>query len=341
MERRSPGGVGTLITTAHWTKTAGLLLGVVVACAAFLTLGAAPVSADDDPDFDARTGDRLDVRRALIFDQFSLEAGQPRDMDGRAPDTASIGTLWAVELGDWYILGRKGGSVVERSPEEWYVATDKRANIDAERANVLVRSRIKRRGGYQYFGVTARHSGPVDWLGAWFDPEGWPSDPASGEECPGHAARCGAIVLGAKDQDQAPEQFIELERARFDWNQGKTHVVSLAVVGDQVTVRVGTRVMIRAEFSGLGDATEVGLFSRGKGSTEFQNFLVTGRLRLARLTEEAAEHSSSSDGGPASGNGRGQDVRNVVARFGSNDGGPASGNGLGQVVRNVVARFRQ
>ena len=124
-------------------------------------------------------------------------------------------------------------------------------------------------------------------------------------------------MLGAKDQDSAPGQFIELERARFDWCKGRTHVISLAIVGDRVTVRVGRRVMIRAEFSGLGDATEVGLFSRGKGSTQFKNLLATGRVRLAHLIEEAAEH------------------------FGSNDGGPTGGNRPGHVIRNVVAWFRR
>ena len=314
MERGSPGGVGTLITTAHWTRRAALLLlGVAIACTAFVALGVEAASADSDPDVDARTGDRLGARHRLIFDRFTLKPGQSRDMDGREPDTASIGTTWSVELGIWRILGRKGGSVVERSPEDWSVATDKRVNIDAERANVFVSSRIKRRGGYQYFGVTARHSGPVDWLGAWFDPEGWP--PNGGEGCPGGQERCGAIVLGAKDQYSAPGEFIELERARFDWRKGKTHVISLAVLGGRVTVRVGTRVMIRAEFSGLGDATEVGLFSRGKGSTQVQNFLATGRIRFAELIEEATEHLGSGDGGPAGGNPPGQVIRNVVARF--------------------------
>jgi len=92
-------------------------------------------------------------------------------------------------------------------------------------------------------------------------------------------------------------------------------VISLAVVGDRVTVRVGREVMIRAEFSGLGDATEVGLFSRGKGSTQFKNFVATGRVRLAQLIEEAVEHFSSNDRGPASHNGLGQVATNVVARF--------------------------
>ena len=44
---------------------------------------------------------------------------------------------------------------------------------------------------------------------------------------------------------------------------------------------VGLRLMIQAEFDGLGDATEVGLFSRGKGTTRYQNFIASGRLRLA------------------------------------------------------------
>lgn len=285
MERRSPGGVGTLITTAHWTRrTALLLFGIAIAFAVFVTVGAAPVVADDDPDEDRRSGEKLGGRKTLIYDQFSLKREQSRDLEGREPDKASIGTVWEVELGDWYILGRKGGSVVERSPEDWSDATDKRVNIDAETANLTVSSSIKRGDGYQYFGVTTRHSGPVDWLGAWFDPEGWPAGgPGSGEPCPRGQERCGAIVLGAKDQSQAPAEFIELLRARYDWREGKKGTISLAVIDDQVEVRAGGKVMIRAEFAGLGDATEVGLFSRGEGETAFEDFKASGRVRLKKV----------------------------------------------------------
>jgi len=260
-----------LIAAAHWTKRAALLLlALAIGFTVFLTVGAAPASAKDG-------------RQTLIYDQFTLKPGQSRDMDEREPDKTSIGTLWSVELGDWQILGRKGGKVVELTEGWWKYASDKRVNIDAETADVTVSSKIKRRGGYQYFGVTARHSGLVDWLGAWFDPEGWPPNGVSGEACPGGDERCGAIVLGAKDHDlplppeTADDEFIELERARYKWPKGKTHTISLAVVGNLVTVRVGKKVMIRAEFSGLGDATEVGLFSRGEGETEFENFKATGR----------------------------------------------------------------
>ena len=273
-----------MITTAHWTKRAPLLLlAVAIAFAVFLTVGAATAAADDDPDEDRRSGEKLDSRKTLIYDQFSLKREQSRDLDGRKPDKVHRGSRWSVELGDWYIPGRSGGSVVERSEGYWEYVLDKRVNIDSKAANVAVLSRIKRSDGHQLFGVTARHSGPVDWLGAWFDPWGWPSDPLAGEECPDDAARCGAIVLGAKDQSQTPDDFIELERARFEWDEGETSTISLTVVDNQVTVRVGTRVMIRAEFVGLGDATEVGLFSRGKGETAFENFKASGRVRLKKV----------------------------------------------------------
>ena len=275
-----------MITTAHWTKRAPLLLfAVAIAFAVFVTVGAAPVVADDDPDEDRRSGEKLGGRKTLIYDQFSLKREQSRDLDGREPDRASIGTVWEVELGDWHILGRKGGEVVERSLGYWEYVPDKRVNIDAETANLAVSSSIKRGDGYQYFGVTTRHSGPVDWLGAWFDPEGWPSGgPGSGEPCPRGQERCGAILLGAKTQSSNPvPPYHDLRRARYDWREGKKGTISLAVIDDQVEVRVGGKVMIRAEFAGLGDATEVGLFSRGEGETAFENFKASGRVRLKKV----------------------------------------------------------
>ena len=265
------GGSGPLIATAHWTKRAALLLlALAIGFTVFLTVGAAPASAKGG-------------RQTLIYDQFTLDPGQSRDMNGREPDKASIGSVWAVErdesdelLGDWWIVGRKGGKVVERSLGYWEYVLDKRVNIDAETADVMVSSRIKRGDGHQLFGVTARHIGPVDWLGAWFDPWGWVPEGLDHKDC-SDLLCSGAIVLGMKDQLQARDGFIELERARFEWREGRTQEISLTVVGNLVTVRVGKRVLIRAQFTGLGDATEVGLFSRGEGDTEFKNFKVTGR----------------------------------------------------------------
>lgn len=87
-------------------------------------------------------------------------------------------------------------------------------------------------------------------------------------------------MLGARDQSQASENFIELLRARADRREGKKGAIILTVIDDQVEVRVGGKVMIRAEFDGLGDATEVGLFSRGEGETAFDNFKASGRVRV-------------------------------------------------------------
>ena len=259
-----------MITTAHWTRrTALLLFGIAIGFTVFLTVGATPASAKGE-------------RQTLIHDQFTLGGGESGEIGGREPDKASIGTLWVEELGDWYIVGRKGGRAVERSPENWYGATDKRVNIDADTADVIVSSEIKRGDGYQYCGVTARHSGLYDWLGAWFDPEGW------GEDCPGAPGdRCGAILLGAKTQSSNPNPpYHDLRRVRYDWPKGKTHTISLEVVGDDVRVLVGKKVMIEAQFSGLGDATGVGLFSRGAGEAEFKDFKATGRDRLEAETTD-------------------------------------------------------
>ena len=279
-----------MITTSHWTRrTALLLFGIAIGFTVFLTLGAAPVSADDDPDVDRRTGEKLGKRQTIIYDQFKLKRGQAGEMEGREPDKVSIGTLWTVELGDWFITGKRGGQVVEQSPEDWYPASDKRVNIGAESANVKVSSRIKRGSGTQYFGVTARHKSDVDWLGAWFDPLGWPAGP--GQSCPNGQERCGAIVLGAKDQSTAPDQFIELRRARYEWRPGKKHTIALTVVDDQVRVSVDRRVLIEREFEGLGDATEVGLFSRGAGDAEFEDFVASGRDRLEPVTKKGKEES--------------------------------------------------
>jgi len=269
-----------LITTAHWTKRAPLLLlAVAIAFAVFLTVGTATAAADDDPDEDRRSGEKLGKRQTLIYDEFTLKREQSRDMDGRKPDEVHRGSRWSVELGDWQIADRKGGEVVERSLGYWEYVPDKRVNIDSKSANVAVSSSIKRGTGYQYFGVTARHSGPVDWLGAWFDPEGW------GEGCPGEPGdRCGAILLGAKTQSSNPvPPYHDLRRVRYEWDEGETSTISLTVIGNQVTVRVGGKVMIRAEFDGLGDATEVGLFSRGAGETAFENFKASGRVRLKKV----------------------------------------------------------
>jgi len=256
-----------LITTAHWTRrTALLLFGIAIGFTVFLTVGATPASAKDE-------------RQTLIHDQFTLGGGESGEMGGREPDKASIGTLWVEELGDWYIVGRKGGRAVELTEGWWKDASDKRVNIDAETADVMVSSSIKRGDGYQFFGVTARHSGPVDWLGAWYEPDGWVADPEAGRTCPGGQPSCGAIVLGAKETPPVLPPFDELKRARYDWPKGKTHTISLEVVGDDVRVLVGKKVMIEAQFSGLGDATGVGLFSRGAGEAEFKDFKVSGRDR--------------------------------------------------------------
>ena len=280
-----------LTTTVHWKRTATLLLAVAIVCAAAVTLGVATATADDDPEVDRRTGHKLGKRNTLIYDQFRVRRDESRDLDGREPDRASIGSLWGVELGDWEIVGRRGGSVVEGTDVWWQNASDKRVNIDAETANLTVTSKIRRGEGYQYFGVTARHNGPVEWLGAWFDPEGWPpGGPGSGEPCPNDQSRCGAIVLGAKDPNWVwpdgnthPGWFVELLRARYEWRPGKKRTISLAVLDDLVQVQVNGKAKINAEFSGLGDATEVGLFSRGAGETKFENFKVTGRVRFKKI----------------------------------------------------------
>ena len=112
-ERGSPGGVGTLITTAHWTRRTALLLAVTIALAVFVTMGATPASAKNG-------------RKTLISDEFGLEGGQSGDMDGREPDEGQRNSRWAVELGDWYIIGDEGGTVVERSTEPLGIASDKR-----------------------------------------------------------------------------------------------------------------------------------------------------------------------------------------------------------------------
>ena len=43
---------------------------------------------------------------------------------------------------------------------------------------------------------------------------------------------------------------------------------------------LNNKVIIDAEFSGLSDATGVGLFSKGIGGAEFQQFKSTGRERM-------------------------------------------------------------
>lgn len=301
----------------RWLRRAWIpMLGMALVLSMFLTAGSVTALADDDPDFDSRNGEKLGERKTLIYDRFTLDKGQSADMDGREPDTASIGSTWSVEFGAWEITGRRGGQAVERSPDDWTIAPDKRVNIDARSANVIVSSRIKRGSGYQYSGVTARHSGPVDWLGAWFDPEGWPPGvPGSFELCPDGLARCGAIVLGAKDQSQAPGQFIELYRARFDWREGKKHTITLVVIGNRVRVLVDGRVRIEATFEGLGDATEVGLFSRGAGETQFENFLATGRVRLGAVVKKAVEKWTSDYYETDDASGLFQAVGNLVNRL--------------------------
>jgi hypothetical protein len=68
------------------------------------------------------------------------------------------------------------------------------------------------------------------------------------------------------------------ETLSVDWKGSKW--LTLSVQGDQVSVWLNNKVIIDAEFSGLSDATGVGLFSKGIGGAEFQQFKSTGRERM-------------------------------------------------------------
>jgi hypothetical protein len=150
---------------------------------------------------------------------------------------------------------------METSPEEWYVASDKRATIDARRADVQVSAEIRHEGDKQFVGVVARYTGMLDWLGFWYD---------------GH----GELVLGAKKTGSG-EPFWELRRAAFDWKPGKTHTLSLRVHGSDVFAYLDKKVVIVLEgVEVVGDATSAGIFSRGAGSAAFKSFVVTGQQRV-------------------------------------------------------------
>ncbi len=258
-----------------WTgRGRRLAVAALIAGAVLLALGGTAAAG----------GKSLQARAILIWDKFNLEDGDPLQLDGRVPDTVDAGAEWAVDTGIWSLGGKPGrGYVTEDSGTPRILTEDKRVNIDAGSANVHVEATINYKVGNpndtQFFGVTARFGAHLEWVGAWYEPYGWDGKLLGG--CKRGQDWCGAILLAAKEipNPEEPDYVVFYEgRARYEWGQGKKHRIAISADGGVLTASVDDRDLVQtAVFPSLGDATLVGMFSRGPGAARFEEFKVSGQ----------------------------------------------------------------
>ena len=184
----------------------------------------------------------------IALDEFNDKKGTK--LENHPLDSAPSGSAWEIELGDWVI---NKGTVQEKSKARVYVSSDYRAVVDVGEPDVSVSAVVKRGRGDQYSGVVGRYAGPVDWVMLFHD-------------------GVGDLVLGSKE---GTYDFVELGRVPYKWKNGKVHILTLTFSGDDVTALIDGDSVIETSQSAHPDETYVGIFSRGRGKTSFQQFSVT------------------------------------------------------------------
>lgn len=230
--------------------------------------------------------DRGSAAGELILDKFDEK--NATEISLHSPNTAPLGSSWLVEenIGNWEV---QKGKAKELSTAINLYSYDYRAVIDAGSGNADVSAEVKLKiypNGDQGWGVVARWSGDHDWLMAFHDGVGdlilgkkvsdedqWGNHEHEDEDEPGgwipyvdddtlHS------VLGA---------FQELGRVSMDWSTGskaRTHTITIETSGDIITVLAdGDLVLTRLDHGDM-DSTVVGIFSRGTGKNQFEEFRV-------------------------------------------------------------------
>lgn len=202
----------------------------------------------------------------LIQDKFD-EKNKTALVD-HTPNQDVIGDGWSVELGEWEV---HKGKAKELSTAPWHPSSDYRALIDSGEADVSVELKAKLyQDGDQFWGVVARYSGPTDWLMAFHD-------------------GVGDLVLGKVASDELGLGFQELGRYAIDWKPGakaKTHTIKLVAVDTAITVYADGDPVISAVDHGNLSSGVVGMFSRGQGKNQYQEF-------KAKLPESISGPSAS------------------------------------------------
>lgn len=211
----------------------------------------------------------------LILDKFDEKnATALIDHD---PDEDVVGDGWSVELGVWEV---KKGKAKELSTALAPVSSDYRALIDSGNADVSAEVKLKvYQEGDQFWGVVARHTSQTDWLMAFHD-------------------GIGDLILGkmATGEDRfgnsGTTYFQELGRVPMDWKPGKkakTHTITIVTAGPSITVLADGELVITADDHGPMTSGVVGIFSRGTGKNQFDQFTV-------KLNEPEAEPEAGGKG---------------------------------------------
>lgn len=190
----------------------------------------------------------------IILDKFD-EKHKTALVD-HTPNDDLLGGGWSVELGEWEV---HKGNAKELSTAPRPVSSDYRALIDSGESDISVELKTKIfQDGDQFWGVVARHSGPTDWLMAFHD-----------------GVR--DLVLGKMAADEIGLGFQELGRYAIDWKPGskaKTHTIRMVVANTAITVYADGEAVISGTDHGDLSSGTVGMFSRGHGKNQYQEFKV-------------------------------------------------------------------
>lgn len=221
----------------------------------------------------------------IILDKFDEK--KATELTAHDPNTAPGSSSWSTENndGNWEVYK---GKAKELSEIPYPNSNDYRALINADNSDVNVDIKVKvYPNSDQFNGVVARYSGEFDWLMAFHD-------------------GVGDVILGKKrpDEDQNGLStgdlggFQELGRFAVDWSLGtkaRTHHLAIEVVGPTIKVFADGDLVITANDDDGMSSSIVGMFSRGTGKNQFDEFKVT----LAPTTggNPSASPLTTSEGG--------------------------------------------
>jgi hypothetical protein len=224
----------------------------------------------------------------LILDKFDeKKATALVDHTPNDDNTGIVDNGWFIENNDGNWEAKKG-KAKELSTVPRLDSNDYRALIDSDYSDVSASVKVKiYQDGDQLWGVVARWSGDHDWLMAFHD-------------------GVGALILGKKvfneDKDghyadpdidgSGAGGFQELKRVPMDWSagkKGKTHTIKIITEGSDITVLADGDSVITEQDHGDMSSTIVGMFSRGTGKNQFDEFKVETVALEAAAAEEAGK----------------------------------------------------
>ena len=200
----------------------------------------------------------------LIHDKFDEK--NKTEISAHTPNTAPIGSSWLVELGTWQV---HKGKAKELSTAPKVNSSDYRATINATTADSSVLAKVYPNSD-QMWGVTTRYTGERDWIMAFHDGVG---DLILGKKRP-HENEHG-VDVGIEGTHAG--WFHELKRVPMDWSTGskaRTHTIEIVTTGDTIRVYADGDLVITREDDILMTSPHVGIFSRGTGKNQFDEFKV-------------------------------------------------------------------